>query len=70
MILDSDERRVMTQIVAVCNEISGWGLRANQGELASAVHVLQGFVIQRALGRIAPDEFGSWYVGSTERSEE
>jgi hypothetical protein len=30
-------------------------------ELASAIHVLQGFVIQHMLQRQAPQEFGEWY---------
>lgn len=38
-----------------------WQLIGNHEELASAVHVLQGFIIQHMLSRIDSDKWGNWY---------
>ena len=43
------------------NGIQGWGLKSYTAEMAQAIHVLQGFVDEHMLNRIAPDEWGSWY---------
>jgi len=37
-----------------------WKLKANHGELGSAVHTIQGFVLQHMLSRVS-DGFGSWW---------
>lgn len=43
-------------------EIDGKRLKAAQRtEMAQAVHVLQGAVIQHALHRLDPDNFSEWY---------
>lgn len=63
MTLQNDEERTAFKTLGqVHKQILDWGLRVNQAELSQAIHVLQGFIIQHMLERIAPDEFGSnWY---------
>ena len=58
--LDADEARVMAEIDRAYGDILAWGLVGNVGELAAAVHVLQGFVIQHMLQRLAPAAWGRW----------
>jgi hypothetical protein len=61
-VLDADEQTVMDHIVAAFNGIQELGLNTNTGELAQATHVLQGFVIQHMLERVAPEEWGRrWF---------
>jgi len=38
-----------------------WGLNANGGELAHAIHTLQLFVIKRMLQRLNAVDFSDWY---------
>jgi hypothetical protein len=37
-----------------------WGMSQNSAELASAVHVLQGFIVQHMLHRLAPEHWSAW----------
>ena len=41
-----------------------WNLRnvQLQAELCSAVHVLGGFILQRAAHRVDPEMFSDWYT--------
>lgn len=59
--LAGDEQVAMDKLLEVMEIIRGWGLQANQAELTQAVHVIQGFIIQRMLQRLAPDLWGVWY---------
>lgn len=56
----------MDHILAAYNGIQafGDGLSANSQELSSAVHTLQGFVIQRMLSRVDANVWGNWYQGT------
>lgn len=60
-VLDDAEQAVMDHILAAMQGIQDLGLRLNQAELAQAVHVLQSFVIQHMLQRLAPDHWGEWF---------
>lgn len=62
--LDADEQAIMDHILAAMRGIIDLGLKPTpnlRNEMAGAVHVLQGFVVQHMLQRLAPDEWGSWY---------
>lgn len=59
--LDETEAEAMAHMTAVHGLILSWGLRANYDELATAIHMIQGFIMQHMLQRLAPDEFGHWY---------
>lgn len=63
--MNAEERKVMDHILAAYNGIQefGGGLSANSSELSTAVHTLQGFVIQRMLSRADPKTWGDWYQG-------
>ena len=52
----------MDAIGDAMGRIHDLGLRANGGELAAAVHVLQGFVVQHMLQRVEPDKWGNWFA--------
>jgi hypothetical protein len=47
---------------------SEWKLQANQFELVAAIHVIQSFIIQHMLGRLAPGQWAPWWA--TEPEEE
>lgn len=67
--LNDEEQEVITLLSAVVQHIYDWGLRANQGELIQAVHVIQGFIIQHMLQRLSP-EWSKWYVVRDEAPDE
>ena len=59
--LDDQERAAMDELLSVMDTIQNeWGMQSNGGELASAIHVLQGFIIQHMLHRLAPDRWSGW----------
>lgn len=59
--LDAEEQAVMDALLGVMSAIrNDWGMTANASELSAAVHVIQGFVIQHMLHRLAPESWGSW----------
>lgn len=64
--LDEEEQQAMDDLLACMGRITSWGLdpdaRNLPVELAAAVHVIQGFIIQRMLQRVAPGEWGRWYT--------
>jgi DNA modification methylase len=39
-----------------------WDLRHNGTEMVSAIHVLQGFVVQHMLQRLDAESWGNWYA--------
>jgi hypothetical protein len=39
-----------------------WGMTTNGTELGSAVHVIQGFIVQHMLHRLAPEEWSGWHA--------
>lgn len=59
--LNDEEAEAMDLLVSFMGRLHGWGLRSNEDELISAIHTLQGFVIQHALKRLAPGAWGTWY---------
>jgi hypothetical protein len=61
---NASEQQAWDAIMAAFTTIAHtWGLKANHGELASATHCMQGFVMQRMLSRLNPEGFGSWWEG-------
>lgn len=67
-LLDEREQAVMDHISLAMQGIKELGLRrgddgelVNGGELVAAVHVLQSFVIQHMLQRVAPGHWGNWF---------
>lgn len=75
-ILDADEKEAMDKLLGVMNTITrDWGLLPEERasnlrvELAGAVHVIQGFIVQHMLQRLAPEQWGVWFEPSpSERS--
>jgi hypothetical protein len=60
--LDAEEERAMDHLLAFMDTLKGWGLRTNGTEMVSAVHVLQGFVVQHMLQRLDAEAWGNWYA--------
>jgi hypothetical protein len=60
-VLDAEEQEAMDHLLAFMGVLNRWGLEVNSGEMASAIHVLQGFVTQHMVRRLAPDHWSSWY---------
>lgn len=59
--LNDEERAAMDDLLSVMNTITQtWGMTMNGAELGAAVHVIQGFVIQHMLHRLAPDQWSGW----------
>lgn len=59
--LDDEEQAAMDQLVGVMRTIvETWGMRSNGVELASAAHVIQGFIVQHMLHRLVPDQWSDW----------
>jgi len=63
--LDPEEREMMDLLLSFTRRLDDWGLKANQSEMTAAIHVLQGFVVQHMLQRIAPQAWSGWYAPST-----
>ena len=59
--LDEDEALAWGDLNRIHSRIRGWGLSANRSELIAAVHVIQGFVVQHMLSRVAPGQWSDWY---------
>lgn len=60
---DEEEAEAMEHLLAYMELVTKrWGLRTNEGELTAAIHVLQGFVIQHMLRRLAPSSWSLWYT--------
>lgn len=60
-ILNDEEQKAMDALLEVMTTITRtWKMTANGPELASAVHTLQGFIIQHMLCRVEPDNWSSW----------
>jgi len=60
-VLDEEEQRAMSDLLSAYRRILGWGLKGNHAELLGAVHVMQNFIVQRMLHRVAPEHWGAWY---------
>jgi hypothetical protein len=66
-ILDAEEQATMDSLDSVMRTITQtWGMSENSAELASAVHVIQGFIVQHMLHRLAPEHWNSWTPQPTE----
>ena len=64
--LNEREQACMDKILAAMESILQLDgtvstLRANSGELASAVHVLQQFPVQHMLHRLDPENWSNWW---------
>lgn len=57
----SEERAAWQAISHAYRLIYDLGLAGNIGEIVSAVHVMQSFVVQHMLHRRWPGEFSSWF---------
>ena len=68
-VLDEREAELLRKLDEVMGGIKDWGLVANHDELGAAVHVLQGFIIQHMLHRVAPEHWNSWYASQGARSQ-
>lgn len=65
--LTEDEQEAMDAINALMRVVlNRWKLRTNYNEFIAGIHVLQGFVIQRMLSRLAPKQWKSWYADGKE----
>jgi len=53
----------MDALAMIVQKVQLWGLRANLSEMTTAVHVLQGFVIQHMLHRVDPEQWSDWFGG-------
>lgn len=62
--LDREEWTALERIREAHAMILGWGLVANAPELAAAVHVIQGFIVQHVLARTS-DYWSNWYAPAT-----
>ncbi len=59
---DDEEREVLDACMTIYKMLhETWKLKANAGEVAQALHVLQGFAVQHMLQRLAPGSWGNWY---------
>jgi hypothetical protein len=61
--LEIEEQQVMDALAMIVQKVQLWGLRANLSEMTTAVHVLQGFVIQHMLHRVDPEQWSDWFGG-------
>lgn len=63
MIEFNEEEREASDALLNCMQIINrrWELQHNKEELAAAVHVIQGFIVQHMLNRLEPENWGSWY---------
>jgi len=59
--LNETEQAAMDDLLAAADTILSWELKANHEELTAAIHVIQGFIVQHMLQRIAPEAWGHWY---------
>ena len=59
--LNAEERVAMEDLLSALSIIQSWKLKSNQTELAAAIHVIQSFIIQHMLGRLAPEAWSNWY---------
>ena len=59
--LNAEEQAASECVVAYLNLVKSWGLQTNTVELVSAIHVLQSFIVQHMLERLAPGQWGSWF---------
>ena len=59
--LDDEELAVFADLNEVVRGIRAWGLVANDQELITAAHTIQGFVIQHFLQRVGVPGISSWY---------
>ena len=61
-LINAEERQVLNLLQAFMDKVvDDWGLSANFSELTSAIHVLQGFVVQHMLERVEPKEWSLWF---------
>lgn len=60
-IYNKEEQEVENHIVAAYKGILNLGLKHNIPELEHGVHIMQQFVTQHMLQRLAPDQWGHWY---------
>jgi hypothetical protein len=60
-VLDAEEQAAMDGLLDVMSTITQkWGMSQNGAELGAAIHVIQGFIVQHMLHRLAPEEWSAW----------
>lgn len=65
--MDEEEQAAMSDLLRAYNRIlKEWRLEQNDAELAAAVHVIQGFIVQHMLNRLNPSHWSSWYATDEE----
>lgn len=70
-VLNEDEQEAWDLLGAFMRKLQTWGLRTNEDELAAAVHVLQGFVVQHMLRRCVPQgAWSAWYKSQSDDERE
>jgi hypothetical protein len=66
LVLNEDEQEAMDGVLTAFNIIANrWKLKSNHAELTSAVHTVQGFVIQHMITRLSP-KWGNWWQDTQE----
>jgi hypothetical protein len=60
-IYNREEQEIADHIIAAYKGILDLGLKQNVAELEQGVHVMQMFVTQHMLQRMAPEQWGNWY---------
>lgn len=61
--LDREEEKAMNLLMVFMEIVrKDWKMTANGSEFTSAIHVLQGFVVQHMLHRLNPEEWADWLV--------
>jgi hypothetical protein len=65
---NEDEEEAFDAIQGFMRVMHRLKLKANQQEMYSAIHVLQGFVVQHMLERLVPGAWGEWF-GDDERKD-
>jgi hypothetical protein len=59
---DAEEQSVNDALRFVSQTIvEDWGLEANGPEFVAAVHVIQSFIVQHMLARLAPERWSGWW---------
>ena len=59
--LIGDEAKAMDHLLKAAGIIFDWKPKGNYEELGTAIHVMQGFIIQHMLHRLNPRHWNSWY---------
>lgn len=68
-VMNEDEQEAMDHLAAFMKILlERWSLRSNQSEMATAIHTLQGFIVQHMLHRLMPGEWNAWYWNGEDKT--